>query len=75
MHFINAVTFCVKWNQNERRQYTMPTDRVPFSLRIPEELLLRLKKLADFNKRSANREAENILEQYISRWEAERRPE
>ena len=49
----------------------MPSDRISFSLRIPEELLLQLKKLADFNKRSANREAENILEQYISRWEAE----
>lgn len=49
----------------------MPNDRVSFSLRIPEELLFRLKALAHFNKRSANREAENILEQYISRWEAE----
>ncbi len=50
----------------------MPNDRVPFSLRIPKELLLRLKKLAHFNKRSANREAEQILEQYISQWEKSR---
>lgn len=49
----------------------MPNDRVPFSLRIPKELLLRLKRLAQFNKRSANREAEQILEQYITRWENE----
>lgn len=49
----------------------MPGQRVPFSLRIPGELLLRLKKLARFNKRSANREAEQILEEYINRWEKE----
>ena len=46
-------------------------ETVPFSLRIPNELLLRLKRLAKLNKRSANREAEQILEQYISQWEKE----
>ena len=49
----------------------MKTDRVSFSLRIPAELLLRLKKMAQFNKRSANRQAEQILEQYISAWESD----
>ena len=49
----------------------MSSDRVPFSLRIPQQLLLRLKQIAKLNKRSANREAEHILEQYITRWEAE----
>ncbi len=44
---------------------------IPFSLRIPKELLERLKRLARFNKRSANREAEQILEEYIDRWEKE----
>ena len=43
----------------------------PFSLRIPRELLLRLKRLAKLNKRSANREAEQILEEYLNRWEEE----
>ena len=43
----------------------------PFSLRIPRELLERLKRLARCNKRSANREAEQILEVYIDRWEKE----
>lgn len=43
----------------------------PFSLRIPKELLERLKRLARYNKRSANREAEQILEEYIDRWEKE----
>ncbi len=43
----------------------------PFSLRIPRELLDRLKRLARHNKRSANREAEQILEEYIDRWERE----
>jgi len=56
---------------NRKELTYMPNDRVPFSLRIPKELLLRLKELARFNKRSANREAEQILEQYITQWESE----
>lgn len=49
----------------------MQSNNAPFSLRIPKELLERLKKLAKKNKRSANREAEQILEQYLDRWEQE----
>ena len=51
----------------------MSEQKVPFSLRIPQTLLLSLKKLAQQNKRSANREAEHILEQYIT--EREKHPE
>ena len=49
----------------------MQSNSTPFSLRIPKELLLRLKRLAKHNKRSANREAEQILEEYLNRWEKE----
>lgn len=47
----------------------MPSDNIPFSLRIPRDLLERLKRLARMHKRSANREAEEILEEYLDRWE------
>ena len=49
----------------------MRQENVPFSLRIPKPLLARLKALARHNKRSANREAELIIEQYLDRWENE----
>ncbi|MEG1773830.1 MAG: Arc family DNA-binding protein [Oscillospiraceae bacterium] len=49
----------------------MQGNSTPFSLRIPIELLERLKKLARRNKRSANREVEQVLEEYLSRWEKE----
>ncbi|MGN0572444.1 MAG: Arc family DNA-binding protein [Acutalibacteraceae bacterium] len=43
----------------------------PFSLRISENLLDKIKYLASINKRSANKEIEFILEQHIRRYEAE----
>lgn len=46
----------------------------PFSVRIPDELLDKIKKLAAMNKRSANKQVEYILEKYISQWEAENGP-
>ncbi|MBR6736279.1 MAG: Arc family DNA-binding protein [Oscillospiraceae bacterium] len=49
----------------------MAQNTAPFSLRIPHELLMRLKQLAKLNKRSANREVEQILEDYLNRWEQE----
>jgi predicted DNA-binding protein len=49
----------------------MQPNSTPFSLRIPKELLERLKRLAKHNKRSANREAEYIIEEYLNRWEKE----
>jgi predicted transcriptional regulator len=42
----------------------------PFSLRISEELLERLKRIAVKNKRSANKEIEFALEQYVQDCEA-----
>jgi len=43
----------------------------PFSLRVSEELLEKVKKIAGMNKRSANKEIEFIIEQYVKHYEAE----
>lgn len=43
----------------------------PFSLRVSETLLEKIKYIADMNKRSANKEIEFVLEQYIRKYEAE----
>jgi hypothetical protein len=44
----------------------------PFSLRVDEELLEKIKDIAKSNKRSTNKEIEFILEKYIK--ENEKRP-
>lgn len=43
----------------------------PFSLRISEELIRKIKYIADINKRSTNKEIEFVLEQYVNRFEKE----
>lgn len=43
----------------------------PFSLRISEALLEKIKNIASMNKRSANKEIEFIIEQYVKHYEAE----
>lgn len=43
----------------------------PFSLRISETLLDKIKFIAEENKRSANKEIEYILEQYVKKYEQE----
>lgn len=43
----------------------------PFSLRISETLLDKIKVIAKENKRSANKEMEFILEQYVAQLEKE----
>ena len=42
----------------------------PFSLRISEELLTKIKVIAARNKRSANKELEYALEQYVKDFES-----
>lgn len=41
----------------------------PFSLRVSEELLAKVKVIAVRNKRSANKEIEYALEQYVKAFE------
>jgi len=43
----------------------------PYSLRIPEELLDKVKHLAAINKRSANKEIEYIIQKHVEQWETE----
>ena len=43
----------------------------PFSLRVSEELLDKVKQLAAEHKRSANKEIEFALEQYVAAYEKE----
>ena len=49
----------------------MPNYYTPFSVRIPEELLHKVKQLAIMNKRSTNKQVEYILEQYVTQYEEE----
>ena len=41
----------------------------PYSLRVCEELLYKVKYIAEIYKRSANRQMEQILEEYVCEWE------
>ena len=41
----------------------------PFSLRVPEEIIEKIKVIAMKNKRSANKEMEFALQEYINSWE------
>lgn len=41
----------------------------PFSLRVPEELLEKIKYIALKNRRSANKEMEYVLGLYVEDWE------
>ena len=43
----------------------------PFSLRVSEELLDKIKHIAAQNKRSANKEIEFVLEQYVREYETQ----
>ena len=43
----------------------------PFSLRVSEDLLDKVKYIAENNKRSANKEIEFALEQYVNKFESE----
>ena len=46
----------------------------PFSVRIPEDLLRKIKLLAELNKRSANKQVEYILEKFVEDYEAAHGP-
>ena len=46
----------------------------PFSLRVPEELLYKIKIIANTNKRSSNKEMEYALQKDVECWEKENKP-
>ena len=43
----------------------------PFSLRVSEILIGKVKKIAVENKRSINKEIEYVLEQYVKKYETD----
>ena len=47
----------------------MPNYFSPFSLRVSEEVITKIKLIAAKNHRSANKEMEVALEQYIAAYE------
>ena len=49
----------------------MPNYFSPFSLRVSEEIIGKIKAIAAKNHRSANKEMEVALEQYIAAYERE----
>lgn len=52
----------------------MPSLIPAFTLRIPEELMDKLRVVAEINKRSVNKEIEYLIEQYIKKYEKETKP-
>lgn len=47
----------------------MPSALPVFTLRIPEELLNKVRYISEQNKRSANKEIEYALSQYVAEYE------
>lgn len=45
----------------------MPSNLPKFTLRIPEELLAKVKQLAAENGRSVNKEIEQLLKEYVKK--------
>lgn len=55
----------------QRRCTTMPSDLPRYTLRIPQELLDKIRYIAEENGRSANREIELMIKSRIKSYEAE----
>lgn len=49
----------------------MATSKIPTMLRLPEDLHLRIKQLANIEHRSINMEIEYAISKYISQYESE----
>ena len=49
----------------------MATDKIPFNLRLPQELLEELREIAAREKRSINNTIEYFVQQGIDRYRAE----
>jgi hypothetical protein len=50
----------------------MPSKLHHFGLRIPNSIMDKLKYIADYNSRSANKEIERIIIEHISKFELEK---
>ena len=47
----------------------MPSKLPHYALRIPKETMDKLKYIAEYNGRSANKEIEQLILQHIRQWE------
>lgn len=52
----------------------MPTKFPQYGLRIPKETMDKLKYIAEYSGRSANREIEQLILAHIEEWEREHGP-
>lgn len=49
----------------------MPSSLPQFTVRVDPELLKKFRYVADYNSRSANREAENLIKRHVEEFEKE----
>lgn len=52
----------------------MPSKLPHYALRIPTETMNKLKYIAEYNGRSANKEIEQLILQHIRAWESQNGP-
>lgn len=52
----------------------MPSKLSQYALRIPSETMKKLKYIAEWNGRSANKEIEQLILKHIASWENENGP-
>lgn len=52
----------------------MPSDLPQYTLRIPQLTMDKLKYIAEYSGRSANKEIEQLILAHIEKWERERGP-
>ncbi|MCI9650242.1 Arc family DNA-binding protein [Oscillibacter sp.] len=52
----------------------MPSKLPQYGLRIPKEIMDKLKYIANYSGRSANKEIEQLILAHIERWEREHGP-
>jgi len=50
----------------------MPSKLPQYALRIPTETMDKLKYIAEYNGRSANKEIEQLILKHIAEWETEK---
>lgn len=66
-----------KWYNSDvklKEMIILASTTPPYSLRLPDVLMAKLRKLAENNKRSINKEIEFLVEQAIKEYEKEHGP-
>ena len=63
--------YCVV-TEKIREVFFVPSKLPHYALRIPVETMDKLKYIAEYNGRSANKEIEQLILKHIAEWEAEK---